>query len=188
MLPILLVVFLASAPTFCQNNPGNPSPSATSTTDLPESATVPVAFDGGAMFGNARLEPRNLQVSPTYIIDGAVGFVLPKDNPGGVLSLKFTAPPAVSAEAEFKQFPRQINPQTSVLDGKPIEIQIAPSQIYFFMSLKQNAELALSEVKFTSGAALSEPGNCGCIQIKILSDIPNATINMKDLLKWKSKK
>lgn len=152
-------------------------PAATDTIELPAPATEPVPFTGGAMIGNVQQEKIDEDQS-VFKLTGAVGFILPKDNTGGILTLTFAKPPENPVETKFRQFPLSIEPTEATLDGSPVEIQIAPGQVYQFMSIKNSAEIELSSIEFKQDTTLSDPEECECQQIKLK---PETRFTLEDL-------
>ena len=135
----------------------------------PASAAQAVPFDGGVLLGDVHTVAAATDTAVAeYVLQGAVGFVLPDGHPGGVLRLEFAAPPEAPAAVALRQFPLKLNPETVTLDGSPVEIFMAPGRMYQFMQPADPelpATLRLSRIVFESGVELSEPATCGCLQI-----------------------
>ena len=174
---LIVYILVVSVPVAAQTAPPAPiiiidtTAATDTTTAIPGAkATAPVEFEGGVLVGAVSESATPGEGTHSIIISGAVGFLLPEGNPGGVLTLEFAQPPAEPLNATFHQFPLELDPSAAVLDGKPLEIQIAPRQIYLFMQQAPDngGELLLSQVIYRPGAALSDTSACGgCIQIRL---------------------
>jgi hypothetical protein len=192
---LIIYILAVSVPAAAQTVPPPPSiidttAAADTTTAVPGDtrATAPIAFDGGVLIGDVSESATTGVGEYTIIISGAAGFLLQEGNPGGVLTLKFAQPPAESVNATFHQFPLELDPSAVVLDGKPLEIQIAPRQVYLFMQLAadDNGELLLSQVIFRPGVELSDTAVCGgCAQIRLAK---THTPDPKDLAEFIKRK
>lgn len=147
----------------------------------PDTKPSPCQFASGTIIGNVRMEKsEDGQIS--YVIHGAVGFVLPEGNNGGILKLSFANPMEQPIDAEFNQFPYALEPQSIALDGKPLEIDIAPSQVYLFVNIENQKKIVIDDIEFKQDTPLSTPATCGCTQIKLSQDATLTPTAIKAML------
>lgn len=132
----------------------------------------PVEFPGGKIYGDVRKEVREEggEESEVIIIDGAIGFILKEDHPGGVLLLNFSKEPAGADEpvkTVFMEFPDDLHPQETEIDGRPVEIEILPKKGYLYMAIEKGKQILLSKVEFSENESLSDPETFDGIQLAI---------------------
>jgi hypothetical protein len=163
---ISFVLLLTGAPLRAQT--GTPAPPSEDSSVAPATAE-PVPFTGGVMIGDVRMETGSDE-NPVFILNGATGFILPQDHAGGILTLSFLQTPEQAVQAEFRQFPHGLTPESLSLDGKPVEIQIAPGQVYQFMGIDPVREIVLEDIVFIQNAVLSNPDTCGCTRVQVTSE------------------
>ena len=154
-LSILLVAFAILMPITAA------AQTATDTIVLPDD-NEPVAFDGGILIGGVEVEQEGEDIIQ-YTLRGAAGIVFPKDHPGGILILEFKETPQAPIAAQILQFPHKLEPSTLDLDGsRPLHIQIAPQQVYLFISLANNIGLDFSSITFQENVQPPALETCDC--------------------------
>lgn len=151
----------------------------TAATASAAASSATIAFQGGVILGDVQTSKDESGTIETYTLEGPVGFLLPQGHEGGVLRLEFTGPLNEPVAVVLRQFPSELDPETILFDGKPVEIRITPGLIYQYIHPAQTeAPLKLSAIAFTRGAALSDPATCACIQV---SPIQASTITASQL-------
>lgn len=110
----------------------------------------------------------------------SAGFILPGSSKGGVLRIAFSALPSVPPNISFKIFPHATSPAALALESEKVEVQVPKGQTYIYLSIVGTDILNIDKIEFIPEAALSEPGECDCQQIK-LSLETRAKVNQFDL-------
>jgi hypothetical protein len=67
----------------------------------------------------------------------------------------------------FKEFPNDLDPEEAALDGRPVEVEIAPDKGYLYIDIEKGEEVVLSAIEFREGAVHSDPDTFNGIQIKL---------------------
>jgi len=144
---------------------------------LIEDDLSPIYFNGGVLFGKLNYSLDESGATGTVILENYAVLALKKDHKGGVIQIHFSNNSFNNpVEASVRQFPFVMSPEKIELDGRPMEMEIAPGKTYVFIGLEQNIKISLSSIEFFEERTLSSPDEFKGIQISLM-ETSNTVMN-----------